>query len=71
MGKEERFDGDTHEFPSAEGGEEEDATLVERLRRMNWPAVDPELRQRSWERFQQLVAGRREGSEDEPDDAEH
>jgi len=70
MGKEERLEGDTHEFPAANGGEEDDAALVERLRRMDWPTVDPELRRRSWERFQQLVADRRERSDDEPDDPE-
>jgi hypothetical protein len=67
MGKEERFESEIHESPPAE---EEDAALVDRLRRMKWPTVDPELRHRSWERFQQLVDARRERGEDPADDAE-
>jgi hypothetical protein len=30
--------------------------LVDRLRRLAWPTVDPELRERCWEDFQRLLA---------------
>jgi hypothetical protein len=36
--------------------EEEEGPLVERLRHLEWPSVDPEIRQRAWERFQELMA---------------
>jgi hypothetical protein len=55
MGEEELFHthASTHEGPLEEI---EEGPLVERLRRLEWPAVDPELRQRSWNRFEKLMA---------------
>ena len=55
MGEEELFD--THApAPSGALEESEEGPLVERLRQLEWPTVDPELRQRSWQRFQKLMA---------------
>jgi hypothetical protein len=39
-----------------EDPDEEHGPLVERLRRLEWPPVDPEFRERAWERFQELWA---------------
>jgi hypothetical protein len=35
--------------------EAEDGPLVERLRQLDWPPVEPTLRERSWERFKRLM----------------
>jgi hypothetical protein len=34
----------------------EEGPLVERLRHLEWPPVESDLRERSWERFKQIVA---------------
>ena len=54
MGEEELF----HTHAPTHGralDDSEEGPLVERLRHLEWPAVDPDLRQRSWERFQKLM----------------
>jgi hypothetical protein len=40
----------------------EDGPLVERLRHLEWPPVEPELRERGWEQFKQLMK-EKEGGE--------
>lgn len=70
MGEEERFEIQPGGLSPEDEADEENAALVDRLRRMQWPTVDPELRQRSWERFQKMVAARRDDPDGEPDDAD-
>jgi hypothetical protein len=35
--------------------DEENGPLVDRLRNLQWPEVDPDLRERSWEQFQRMI----------------
>jgi hypothetical protein len=58
MGEHERFQ--TEGFSADDDGLEEDGPLVDRLRRLQWPNVDDDTRQRSWERFQRILAGEEE-----------
>jgi hypothetical protein len=71
MGERNRLEArfDFGDVPSIEPIEEERGPLVERLRRLEWPPVDPAYRQRCWESFQERIAenGSADGDGAEPD----
>src|SRR5260370_26377306 len=50
--------------PSADAEREQDDPLVARLKKMDWPEVPPDLRERSWIEFQEMMRAK-QGEPDE------
>jgi hypothetical protein len=66
VGEEKRLDND--DASSGDDTKDEGGPLVDRLRRLEWPTVDADFRQRSWEQFKQLIGESEKKPEHEPDD---
>jgi hypothetical protein len=66
VGEEERLEID--DVPSGDERQDEGGPLVDRLRRLEWPTVDADFRQRSWEQFKELIGEADKKPEQEPDD---